>query len=81
MSEVVTSQSWFQRLGNAFMGIIIGLILSALSFVFLTKNEKRSVNRYRALKEVAQQAVTVPAATIDAAHEGKVVHFTGIADT
>ena len=47
----VSSQSWFGRIGNAFKGILVGLILVAIAFGLLFWNEGRAVKRYKTLKE------------------------------
>lgn len=70
-------QSWFSRLGGAFKGILFGLVLFLLSFIFLFWNEGRAVERYKSLQEGAGVVVSVAADRVDPAHEGKLVHLTG----
>ncbi len=70
-------ESYFSRLGNSFKGILFGLFLFFASIALLFWNEGRTVKRAAALKEGAGAAVTVDAATRDAANEGKLVHFSG----
>ncbi|MCL7488102.1 MAG: TMEM43 family protein [Desulfobulbaceae bacterium] len=77
----VTSQSWFSRLGNAFKGIVAGIILIAIAFFLLFWNEGRAVKRYQTLKEGGGVVVSVSADTVDAANQGKLVHLTGKAET
>jgi len=76
-----TSQSWFSRLGNAVTGVLVGLVFFFAAFPLLTWNEKRSVNRIRALREMAEVTRTVDPAVVAAANEGAAVHFTGRAET
>ena len=38
-----SSQSWFERLGNAFKGILVGLVMIVVAFVVLFWNEGRAV--------------------------------------
>ena len=78
--EVATT-SWFSRIGSAFKGILIGLILFVVSFPLLFWNEGRSVQRYKTLKEGSQLVVSVASDRVDPANEGKLVHVTGRADT
>ena len=39
----VTSQSWFQRIGSALMGVLLGIVLFLVSFPVLFINEGRAV--------------------------------------
>ena len=77
----VTTQSWFSRIKNAFAGLLIGLIFFVGAFPMLTWNEKRSIERTRALRVVAAETTTVDPAQLNPAVEGKPVHFTGRAET
>ncbi|MCB1034907.1 MAG: TMEM43 family protein [Acidobacteria bacterium] len=76
----VTRQSWGSRIGGAFKGIIVGVVMVALAFWILFWNEGRAVRRYKALKEGAGVVVTVDASRVDPANEGKLVHLTGMAE-
>lgn len=78
---VVTRQSWFSRLGGAFRGIAVGVVLVLFAFGFLFWNEGRAVRRYKALKEGAGAVVSVSADRIDPVREGALVHFSGLATT
>ena len=77
----VTTQSWFSRIKNAFAGLLIGLIFFVGAFPMLTWNEKRSIERTRALRVVGAETTTVDPAQLNPAVEGKPVHFTGRAVT
>jgi hypothetical protein len=77
----VTTQSWFSRIKNAFAGLLIGLIFFVGAFPMLTWNEKRSIERTRALLVVAGETTTVDPAQLTPGVEGKPVHFTGMAVT
>lgn len=77
----VTRESLVGRLGNAFKGILAGILLFFIAFPLLFWNEGRSVKRYRELKEGAGIVVSVSSDSVDAANEGKLVHLTGKADT
>ena len=77
----VTSTSWFSRIGQSIMGVLFGLLLIAGAIALLFWNEKRSVDTAKALKEGAGAVVTIDAATIVPANEGKLVHLTGQATT
>lgn len=73
-------QGWLGRLGNSFVGILIGIILLIASFPLLFWNEGRAVKRYQTLKEGAGIVVSVAADRIDPANEGRLVHVTGQAE-
>lgn len=77
----VSSESWFSRIGNAFKGILIGLVLFIVSFVVLFWNEGRAVQTYRALNEGSHAVIDVPADRVDPANDGKLVHVSGQAVT
>ncbi|AGF77467.1 Protein of unknown function (DUF1625) [Desulfocapsa sulfexigens DSM 10523] len=75
----VTSQSYFQRIGGAFKGIVIGIILILVSCVLLFWNEGRAVKRYKTLVEGSKTVISVAADSVDASHEQQLVHLTGMA--
>jgi len=77
----VTSQSWFSRLGGAFKGVLVGLLLFVIAFPLLSWNEGRSVKRYKTLQEGSGLVRSVEAASVEAANEGTLIHVTGLADT
>ena len=77
----VTNQSWFSRLGNAFKGIIFGLIFVAVSFPLLFWNEGRAVKRYKTLKEGGGAVISISADKVESANDGRLVHTSGMATT
>lgn len=72
-----TTTSWFGRLKQALTGVVIGLILIAASLVLLFWNEGRAIKTYRALTEGAGSIISVDAARVDPANEGKLIHIAG----
>lgn len=72
-----SSQSWFQRLGKAFTGILLGLALLPIAGFLLFWNEGRAVQTARSLSEGAGLIRTAPAERPDAANEGRLVHVAG----
>ncbi|TAN51498.1 MAG: hypothetical protein EPN21_06435 [Methylococcaceae bacterium] len=77
----VTGQSWLGRLGSAFKGVIFGLLLFLAAFPLLFWNEGRAVHTAKSLEEGAAAVISLPSAAVDPAHEGKLVHATGLATT
>ncbi|THB69324.1 MAG: hypothetical protein D6B27_00710 [Gammaproteobacteria bacterium] len=77
----VTNQSWFGRIGGAFKGILVGIILVIIAFPVLFWNEGRAVKRYKTLEEGAGAVISVSANAIAAENNGKLVHISDIADT
>ncbi|WPB85888.1 TMEM43 family protein [Sediminicoccus rosea] len=73
----VTHQSWFQRLGNALVGILFGLILLPVAGFLLFWNEGRAIQTARSLDEGAGVIRTVSPDRPDPAHEGMLVHVVG----
>lgn len=72
-----TSQSWFQRLGSAFMGILVGLILLPVAGFLLFWNEGRAVQTARSLAEGAGLVQSASPERPDPALEGRLVHVAG----
>jgi len=80
MSDSVTTvsnQSWFSRIGSAFAGVIIGVILFLVSFPVLIFNEGNSIAEAKTLQTGEKLVVSVPASPVDPANVGKLVHVTG----
>ncbi len=77
----VTSQSWFSRIGNAFKGIVVGIILVVIAFPLLFWNEGRAVKRHKTLQEGGGMVISISADKVDSANQGKLVHLTGMATT
>lgn len=72
-----TTTSWFTRIKNALIGILIGFVLIVASIYFLFWNEGRAIQTYRSLVEGAGLVVSIDSAAVDAANEGKLVHISG----
>ena len=72
-----TTRSWFSRLKDALIKILVGLLLLVACIWLLFWNEGRSVKTYRALVEGAGLVVSVENGSIDPANDGKLVHISG----
>jgi hypothetical protein len=79
--QVISNSSWFSRIGKAFTGIIVGLILIIIGIGLLFWNEGRAVKTYNTLKEGQGLVINVSADSVDSANEGKLVHLTADATT
>ncbi|MFM7374314.1 MAG: hypothetical protein ACKO39_04075, partial [Chthoniobacterales bacterium] len=79
--QVTSNSSWFSRLGKAFTGIVVGIILIVVGIALLFWNEGRAVKTYNTLKEGQGLVVDVASDTVDAANDGKLVHLTADAVT
>ena len=77
----VTGQSWFSRLLESIKSVLLGIVLFVVAFPVLFWNEGRAVRTAKSLAEGASAVVSVPADTVNAANEGKLVHMTGEATT
>ncbi len=75
-----TSRSWFSRIGNAFAGILFGLILFLGSFLLLAWNEGRAIHRAQTLELGEKQVISINADAPDGANNGRLVHLTGTAE-
>lgn len=72
--QEVTHESWFAMIGGAIKGVVVGLVIFAVSFPLVFWNEGRTVKRYQTLVEGAGAVVSTAAASVDAANEGTLVH-------
>ncbi len=72
-----TTTSWFSRLGKATGEVILGVILFLGSFVLLTWNEGRAIQREKTLTAGASQVISISCDKLLAENDGKLVHFSG----
>lgn len=72
-----TTTSWFSRIGSAFAGILVGLVLILGCVAGLAWNEGNAVKIARGLTEGAGAVVEVEAAPILPDNDQKLVHVTG----
>lgn len=75
--QETTSVSWFTRVKNSVMGVLIGIVLVISMVVLLFWNEGRAVTTARSLDEGAGLVVSVEASRVDPANEGALVHISG----
>lgn len=72
-----SEQGFFSRLSGAIGGIFTGIALIIIAIILLFWNEGRSVDRYATIGEARNSCVPAKADSIDAGHEGKLIHFNG----
>ena len=78
----VTSKNWFQRLGESFSGIIIGIIILCAGTWLLWWNEGRTFKTAGAIGEAESLAQELnDISKIDSSLNNQVIHATGRADT
>lgn len=77
-TTVTTNTSWFSRVGSAFAGIIVGLVLIVGCVIGLAWNEGNAIAEAKALKEGAGAVVEAAPSPIDPANDQKLVHVTGM---
>lgn len=77
----VTNTSWFARLGQAVVGVLIGLILVVVSIGVLFWNEGRAIRTAQGLAEGAGIVRSVSAERVDPVNDGRLVHVTGMLST
>lgn len=80
-NTVVTTRSWGSRLGDAFKGILFGLLLFLVSFPVLWWNEGRTQGRHLALLEAAGSVISVDNSVVDPGREGRLIHSSGLVAT
>lgn len=74
---VIRHRNWFSRFGDSVAGVIVGLLLFAVSFVVLFWNESRAVDAITALDLGAKTVVSVSADRVDPANQGRLIHLSG----
>ncbi|WP_269514736.1 TMEM43 family protein [Brevundimonas subvibrioides] len=72
-----TTTSWFSRVGSAFTGILVGIVLIVGCVIGLAWNEGNAVKTARGLTEGAGLVVEAPASPIQPGNDQKLVHVTG----
>ncbi len=77
----VTNESIFDRIKNAVVGVLFGVILIAVSVGLLFWNEGRTVKRYKTLKEGTGVVISIDNDQVSQANEGKLIHLSGLATT
>jgi hypothetical protein len=77
----VTSTSWFARLGQAVVGVLIGFIFVIVSIGVLFWNEGRAIRTAQGLQEGAGIVRSVPADRVDPANDGRLIHVSGMLST
>ena len=74
---VTTNKGGFSRIGSAFAGVLVGIVLIFGCVWGLAWNEGNAVKVARGLTEGAGAVVEAPASPIDPANDQKLVHVTG----
>lgn len=72
---------WLGRLGSSLFGAVIGLLLFIGAFPLEIWNEGRAVAQFKALQEGEKSVISVDAATVNPANQGKLVFISGQAAT
>ncbi|WP_428151965.1 TMEM43 family protein [Brevundimonas sp.] len=74
---VTTSKGWFSRIGGAFSGVLVGIVLIFACVWGLAWNEGNAVKTARGLTEGAGAVIEAPVSPIDPANDQKLIHVTG----
>ncbi len=74
----VSQVSWFGRLRNSVVGVLIGLLLIIAMIVLLFWNEGRAVMTAKSLAEGAGLVVSVEDTPVEPSNDGKLVHVSGV---
>lgn len=73
-----TQTSWFSRIGSAFTGVLVGLVLILACVGILFWNEGRAVKTAIGLDQGAASVISVAADRIDPGNDQKLVHVSGL---
>jgi hypothetical protein len=81
MTEEITTRSWWSRIKDAFIGILIGigLIIGAIALIFW--NERHSLHTAQSLEQTHKVLISIPNAPINNQNNLKVVYLSGLATT
>jgi hypothetical protein len=81
MTEEITTRSWWSRIKDAFIGILIGigLIIGAIALIFW--NERHSLHTAQSLEQAHKVLISIPNAPINNQNNLKVVYLSGLATT
>lgn len=77
----VTNTSWFARLGQAIVGVLMGLVFVVVSIGLLFWNEGRAIRTAQGLTEGAGIVRSVSADKVDPSNDGRLVHVSGMLST
>ena len=77
----VTSTSWFSRLGQAIVGVLIGLVAIVVSVGLLFWNEGRAIRTAQGLSEGAGIVRSVSADAVVPGNDGRLIHVSGMLST
>lgn len=77
----VTNASWFARLGQAIVGVLIGLMFVVVSIGVLFWNEGRAIRTAQGLAEGAGIVRSVSADSVDRSNDGRLIHVAGMLST
>lgn len=81
MVDEITTRSWGSRLKDAFVGILIGIVLLSAGIVLIFWNEKHSLHTAQSLEQAQKILVSIPSAPVNPKNNLKVVYVNGIATT
>jgi len=73
----VTTQSWFSRIAQSFVGLIVGPILVLVGIGLLVWNESRAVTTARSLAEGLGAVISVETNAPLPQNDGRLVHVSG----
>jgi len=72
-----SEKSWFARIKEALIGILVGFVLLAVGVVVLFWNEGRAVQTAKSLNEGAASVIEAASGSVDPANENKLIHLSG----
>lgn len=81
MTEEITTRSWWSRIKDAFVGILIGIGLIIGAIVLIFWNEQHSLHTAQSLEQAHKILISVPSSPINSQNNLKVVYLNGLATT
>ncbi|KTD20932.1 Protein of uncharacterised function (DUF1625) [Legionella lansingensis] len=81
MAEEITTKSWGSRIKDAFVGILIGIVMIVVAIILTFWNERHGLHTAQSLVEAQRILISVPNAPIDPKNNLHVVYLSGLATT
>jgi hypothetical protein len=79
--QEVSTVSWFRRIGNAFWGMIFGLLCVIGGFWLIAWNEANGLHTAQSFAETAKAVIAVPISPVDQKNNQRVIYLFGVATT
>lgn len=81
MVEEIVTKSWGSRIKDAFVGILVGIVLIGGAIILAFWNERHGLHTTQSLIEAQRVLISVPNSPVDPKNNLHVVYLSGVATT